>query len=263
MASGSGDRHAPDWRTPEVTPANAGTARAAFFDLDETLLGGHSGAAILAELCGAGLVPWRLVAEHAVAAARLRLLGSNPELAERALSQIAAGLSEVETEPQQRLIDGAVERARLLLVPALLERVRMHQADGDRVFVVTASIDAFAARFALRLGIDGGLGSTLHASGGPSPAATPNYGEAKATALRVLATEHGLDLASSAAYSDSISDLPMLESVGRPVAVNADRSLRRVAAARGWETIDHPGLRCHLTNARAFRSGAIASANAA
>ena len=61
------------------------------------------------------------------------------------------------------------------------------------------------------------------------------YGEAKAEAMRELAERTGIDLAASSAYSDSATDLPMLEAVGRPVAVNPDRALAKVATERGWE----------------------------
>ena len=61
------------------------------------------------------------------------------------------------------------------------------------------------------------------------------YGEEKARLVQQLAVRDGLDLDASYAYSDSVSDVPMLEVVGHPVAVNPDRALRRVAGARGWE----------------------------
>ena len=64
------------------------------------------------------------------------------------------------------------------------------------------------------------------------------YGEAKAAAMREVAAREGLDLAGSYAYSDSITDLPMLEAVGHPVAVNPDRELRREADRRGWQIRD-------------------------
>ena len=61
------------------------------------------------------------------------------------------------------------------------------------------------------------------------------YGPEKATAMRALAERTGIDLAASSAYSDSATDLPMLEAVGRPVVVNPDRALAKVARERGWE----------------------------
>jgi phosphoserine phosphatase len=60
------------------------------------------------------------------------------------------------------------------------------------------------------------------------------YGPGKAVAMRELAEEHGYDLASSYAYSDSFTDLPMLEAVGHPTVVNPDKPLRKVAAERDW-----------------------------
>jgi phosphoserine phosphatase len=64
------------------------------------------------------------------------------------------------------------------------------------------------------------------------------YGEGKAVAMRALAAEHGYDLAASYAYSDSMTDLPMLEAVGHPTAVNPDKALRKVATERGWPVRD-------------------------
>ncbi len=63
------------------------------------------------------------------------------------------------------------------------------------------------------------------------------HGEGKAQAVRELAQADQLDLAASTAYSDSYSDVPFLEAVGHPVAVNPDRRLRKIARLRGWPTI--------------------------
>jgi phosphoserine phosphatase len=61
------------------------------------------------------------------------------------------------------------------------------------------------------------------------------YGPHKAAAIREAAERDGIDLANSYAYSDSITDAPMLETVGHPVAVNPDRELARLACQREWE----------------------------
>jgi phosphoserine phosphatase len=63
------------------------------------------------------------------------------------------------------------------------------------------------------------------------------YGIEKAVAVRALAADRGYDLTNSYAYSDSATDVPMLEAVGHPFAVNADRALRKVAAERDWPTL--------------------------
>ena len=64
------------------------------------------------------------------------------------------------------------------------------------------------------------------------------YGENKAEAMRQVAAESGYDLADCHAYSDSVTDLPMLTAVGHPTAVNPDRALRRIAAERGWPVLE-------------------------
>ena len=63
------------------------------------------------------------------------------------------------------------------------------------------------------------------------------YGEAKAVEMRRLATEHGYDLDASFAYSDSITDRPMLDIVGHPSVVNPDKELRALATDRGWPVL--------------------------
>jgi hypothetical protein len=63
------------------------------------------------------------------------------------------------------------------------------------------------------------------------------YGENKAAAMRQLASEGGYDLAGCYAYSDSITDLPMLSAVGHPTAVNPDRGLRKAALEQGWPVL--------------------------
>jgi hypothetical protein len=69
------------------------------------------------------------------------------------------------------------------------------------------------------------------------------YGEEKASLIRRLADTDGLDLAGSFAYTDSATDVPMLEAVGHPVAVNPDRALRRIACLRGWDVRQFHGVR--------------------
>jgi phosphoserine phosphatase len=81
------------------------------------------------------------------------------------------------------------------------------------------------------------------------------YGTHKAAAIQALAEEQGLDLQGSYAYSDSATDLPMLEVVGNPVAVNPDKALRRIAIERGWtiEVFRNPvTLRSRLPQLRAL-----------
>jgi phosphoserine phosphatase len=81
--------------------------------------------------------------------------------------------------------------------------------------------------------------------------------------MRAMAAEHGWDLAASYAYTDSVSDLPMLEAVGNPVAINPERELLELAQERGWRVIvtnpwraarkrEYPGLAARSVWRRVF-----------
>jgi phosphoserine phosphatase len=91
------------------------------------------------------------------------------------------------------------------------------------------------------LGFDGGIGTRYEV--GPDGAFTGRfdgpfvYGEGKVEAMRAFAAEHEIDLGASYAYSDSLSDLPMLEAVGHPVVVNPDPALAEIAKREGWQSM--------------------------
>ena len=125
------------------------------------------------------------------------------------------------------------------LSPAAVRAVREHRAAGHRTVLVTGALSAFTRPLAplfdevvaarLAVGADG------RATGGL--AESPVVGEARAAWLVRRAAEQGWDLATSAAYADSLSDLPMLRAVGRPVAVNPDAALSRVARRESWPVV--------------------------
>ena len=120
--------------------------------------------------------------------------------------------------------------------PEGLRRIREHKRAGHRVLLLTGALDVVVEPLARLLEVeldcahlrvrDGYLTGDLEA---PPPA-----GEARSTLLEEYAGQRGLNLAESFAYADSLSDLPMLEGVGTPVAVNPDARLSAVAAQRGW-----------------------------
>ncbi|MGH3000004.1 MAG: HAD family hydrolase, partial [Gaiellaceae bacterium] len=93
------------------------------------------------------------------------------------------------------------------------------------------------------LGFDGALGTVCEVRDGAytGKALRALHAENKAGCVRELAERHGYDLAECTAYSDSHTDLPFLEEVGKPVVVNPDRELRRIAAARGWPVLEFSG----------------------
>jgi HAD superfamily hydrolase (TIGR01490 family) len=117
--------------------------------------------------------------------------------------------------------------------------VQQHRERGDRVYIVSATLQEIVQHIADDLGFDGAVGSTCEIVDGvyTGRSLRAAHGAGKAEAVRVLAAQEGLDLQASTAYSDSYSDVPFLEAVGHPVAANPDRKLRRIAAARGWPVV--------------------------
>lgn len=119
--------------------------------------------------------------------------------------------------------------------PAGLRRIREHRAAGHRVVFLTGALDFTIAPMAPLADVI--ATATMRTQDGKYTGEleeVPYAGDARASFLRRLAKELGSDLSASYAYADSLSDLPMLESVGHPVAVNPDPRLRRVARDRRW-----------------------------
>jgi HAD superfamily hydrolase (TIGR01490 family) len=126
------------------------------------------------------------------------------------------------------------------LYPQMLQIAWDHQDAGRPVYIVTAASQDTAELVAHVLGFDGGLGTPLEVVDGLYTgrlAGPMAYRDGKPEIMRRVAVREGVDLASSWAYSDSESDLPMLRAVGHPVAVNPDAPLLRVAREEGWQVL--------------------------
>jgi phosphoserine phosphatase len=122
-----------------------------------------------------------------------------------------------------------------------LELFEEHLDAGRKIFLVSSSPLEIVAHLADYLGIDECIASRSRVDTDGRYTGELEfycYGDAKGEAVRAVAEGAGIDLAGSYAYSDSITDLPMLEVVGHPVAVNPDRELRREAEARDWDVRD-------------------------
>ncbi len=140
----------------------------------------------------------------------------------------------------REIVDGAVDSAfRPYVYAEALDLVTRHRERSERSFIVSAALQEVVDALVAELGFDGGLGSTAEVEDGVYTGRLVRRldGHAKAKAIAVLAAAEGIDLRESTAYSDSASDVPFLEAVGYPVAVNPDRRLRRVAAERSWRVL--------------------------
>jgi HAD superfamily hydrolase (TIGR01490 family) len=127
------------------------------------------------------------------------------------------------------------------LFPGAEQLVRGRVAEGRRVMLATSSIDLIVAPLARHLGVHGILATTLRFDNGVCTGkleGLPMFRGEKRDAVLAWLVREGIAPADCSFYSDSYYDLPLLEAVGTPVAVNPDGRLRRMARTRGWSIID-------------------------
>ena len=142
-----------------------------------------------------------------------------------------------------------------------LDLITEHKSAGRRVYIVSASPAEIVEPLARYLGAEEAIATRAAVRAGRYTGQLLRYafGPEKAAAMREAAERDDLDLAESWAYSDSATDLPMLEAVGNPVAVNPDRALRRIARMRGWPVLEFSQLAVITPSdrhpLRSFRSG--------
>jgi HAD superfamily hydrolase (TIGR01490 family) len=214
---------------------------AAFFDLDRTLISGSSAFYFGVAAWRSGMIPAGDLLSDGVKAVSFKLFGATDERSEAVRDRI---LSAVEGTAQSELIALNEE-----IVPRILERVRpesrnlidMHHEAGRDCWIVSASPVEMVDPLAKALGMEGGIGTASEVVDGRYTGRLDGpflYGEGKAEAIEKLAAEQGYDLRLSFSYSDSASDLPMMEMVGHPVAVNPDKPLETVAHQRGWPVVE-------------------------
>ncbi|MGH9100222.1 MAG: HAD family hydrolase [Acidimicrobiales bacterium] len=213
--------------------------RAAFFDLDKTVIAKGSIPAFGPPLRRGGLVNRRVVLRALVGQLVYLHLGADKDrLARIRESMLTLTRGWPRDRVRQIVREALLETVEPLIYNEALELMEAHHRAGDRVYLVSASPEEIVVPLAELLGADGTIASVGEVDGeGRYTGRMAFYasGEGKAKAIRMLAARTDLDLGESTAYSDSATDLPMLESVGRPVAVNPDRSLAKVARERGWD----------------------------
>lgn len=213
---------------------------AAFFDLDRTLMAGSSAFAFARASYETGLVSRRQLASDAWANLKFRLEGSTDAGTDALRERIGESLQGTRVRDLERLGGRVLMHVLPRVYPQMLDVAYSHQDDGRPIYICTAASHEMAELLAYVLRFDGAIGSRSeivdgHYTGRPGGLFT--YREGKAQAIRELAEAEGLDLAQCWGYSDSESDLPMLEVVGHPVAVNPDGPLGELARERGWEVM--------------------------
>ncbi|HXK14554.1 MAG TPA: HAD-IB family hydrolase [Gaiellaceae bacterium] len=216
-------------------------AAAAFFDLDRTLIKRSSVLALAGTFRRRGLISRLDLVKSALWQVLFVLRGASAERVRSAAEEGMTILNGFSVAEMQHLVGDAMETVlRPLVYEEPLRLVERHRARGERVYIVSATLQEIVQHIADDLGFDGAIGSTCEIVNGVYTGRTLRaaHGVGKADALRALAAAEGFDLAESTAYSDSYSDVPFLEAVGHPVAANPDRKLRRIAGERGWPVVD-------------------------
>jgi HAD superfamily hydrolase (TIGR01490 family) len=226
-----------------VTATKVATARAAFFDVDKTLLPGSSLYLFARGLYRRGFYDLRDIAGFAFGQLVFRLTGAEGRRGMEAAREQALAFIEGKRHDDLTQIghDIVVEVIGPRIYPGMRQVIEAHRAEGDETWLVTAAPRELAQGIAAYLGMDGALGTEAELIGGTYTGRLLGpvlHGPAKLDAVVRLAAERGVDLKASSAYSDSVNDRPLLEGVGNPVAVNPDRHLRDLAAQRGWPVQD-------------------------
>lgn len=204
-----------------------------FYDVDHTLLRGTSGVRFLLTGVRSGVFSPATLVYLPVLALRYRLGRLDLDVDRRVVRPIrdlgTGELDELARRSYAAVRHRVYDEARTLLA----ER----KARGRRAVLATSSLDVIVRPLAEELGVDEVLAASFEAEGGRYTgrlAGPPLFGEHKMRAVLDYIARSGLEPSRCAFFSDSVTDLPLLEAVGEPVAVNPDSRLRVVARRRGW-----------------------------
>jgi len=216
--------------------------QAAFFDLDKTIIAKSSTLAFTGKLRKAGLLGRRTLMRTALSQTFYVLFGADHDQLERTRQMLLTLTKGWDREEIEQIVGETLEDVVSPLVYAeALFLIDEHLREGRRVFIVSASPEEVVRPLARYIGVEDIVATRARVDEQGRYTGEVElyaYGAVKADEIRRLAGEEGLDLAGSYAYSDSATDLPMLEAVGHPVAVNPDKDLRDAAEERGWPVLE-------------------------
>ena len=219
--------------------ANGKPPAAAFFDLDKTVIDRASMVAFGHPFYREGLISRRTIARALWGQLIYLHLGASEQKLARMRESVLKLTRGWDREHVRSIVADTLESVvEPIIYGEALELIEEHRAAGRQIFIVSASPEEIVAPMARYLGVERAIASVAAVdqdgrySGEMEVYA---YGPFKAELIRAAAAVGGIDLDESYAYSDSYTDLPMLEVVGHPVVVNPDRPLLKAARERGWE----------------------------
>ncbi len=220
-------------------PASSGhpIRTAAFFDLDKTVIAKSSTLAFSKPFFSQGLINRRAVLKSSYAQFLFLMSGADHEQMDRMRSYLTNMCTGWDVEQVKAIVGETLhDIVDPLVFAEAAELIADHKLCGRDVVVVSASGEEIVAPIARALGATHAMATRMVVEDGKytGDIAFYCYGEGKVEAIRALADREGYALEHCYAYSDSITDLPMLEAVGHPTVVNPDRALRKEAVARSW-----------------------------
>ncbi|CAB0545462.1 HAD-IB family hydrolase [Corynebacterium diphtheriae] len=230
---------------PEI-PQDIGAA--AFFDIDNTLIQGSSLVVFAMGLAKKKYFKLNEILPVAWKQIKFRVTGNEnahdvAEGRQQALEFIKGRRVDELVALCEEIVDNNMSEK---LWPGTKQLADQHIADGQQVWLVSATPVQLAQALAKRLGFTGALGTVAEVKDGVFTGRLVGdilHGPGKLHAVAALATIEHLDLSRCTAYSDSINDVPMLSMVGTAVAINPDRPLAKVAKQHGWAVRDYRSLR--------------------
>lgn len=213
----------------------------AFFDLDKTILSTSASVALRHSLIDAGLLTRRAAAINLLLHLPYLIRGADEAALQRMSEQLGQTAKDWDSAVLEATVRDALEtHIDPVVYVEALEQIALHRAAGRAIVIASASVEEMVRPIGELVGADYVIGTraAMDEDGTfTGELERFNYSNEKAKACVELAEEHGWDLSESFAYSDCSTDLPLLESVGHPVAVNPDARLRAVALERHWQIL--------------------------
>jgi HAD superfamily hydrolase (TIGR01490 family) len=223
---------------PQTTPKTGQPVRtAAFFDLDKTVIAKSSTLAFSKPFFDQGLINRRAVLKSTYAQFLFLMSGADHDQMDRMRNYVTNMCAGWDVEQVKSIVGETLhDIVDPLVFAEAANLIADHKLCGRDVVVVSASGEEVVAPIAKALGATHAMATRMVVEDGKYTGEVAYYcfGEGKAEAIRELAAREGYALEHCYAYSDSVTDLPMLEAVGHPTVVNPDRGLRKEAVARGW-----------------------------
>ncbi len=213
---------------------------AAFFDLDKTVIAKSSTLAFSKPFFDQGLINRRAVLKSTYAQFLFLMSGADHDQMDRMRNYVTKMCAGWDVEQVKTIVGETLhDIVDPLVFAEAANLIADHKLCGRDVVVVSASGEEIVAPIAKAVGASHAMATRMVVEEGKytGEVAYYCYGEGKVEAIRELAAREGYALEHCYAYSDSVTDLPMLQAVGHPTVVNPDRGLRKEAVTRGWPVL--------------------------